>query len=88
VKEDDPVVEIMTDKVNTELPAPASGVLSKIIVPEGGTVHVFAAMASSTKSAPRPPISLLYQSQKPSRSSRTEVRSRSAQAGSGAHAKA
>lgn len=44
VKEDDPVVEIMTDKVNTELPAPASGVLSKIIVPEGGTVHVFAPM--------------------------------------------
>ena len=44
VKEDEPVVEIMTDKVNTELPAPASGVLSKIIVPEGGQVEVFKAM--------------------------------------------
>lgn len=44
VKEDEPIVEIMTDKVNTELPAPASGVLSKIIIPEGGTVAVFAAM--------------------------------------------
>ena len=44
VKEDEPIVEIMTDKVNTELPAPASGILSKIIIPEGGSVMVFAAM--------------------------------------------
>ncbi len=44
VKEDEPVVEIMTDKVNTELPSPATGVLSKIIVPEGETVKVFGAM--------------------------------------------
>jgi pyruvate/2-oxoglutarate dehydrogenase complex dihydrolipoamide acyltransferase (E2) component len=44
VKEDEPVVEIMTDKVNTELPSPASGVLSKILIPEGSPVHVFAAM--------------------------------------------
>jgi pyruvate/2-oxoglutarate dehydrogenase complex dihydrolipoamide acyltransferase (E2) component len=44
VKEDEPVVEIMTDKVNTELGAPASGVLVKILVPEGGDVEVFRAM--------------------------------------------
>lgn len=44
VKEDEPVVEIMTDKVNTELGAPAAGVLMQIIVPEGGTVEVFKAM--------------------------------------------
>lgn len=44
VKEDEPVVEIMTDKVNTELPSPASGVLSKILVPEGGSVEVFHVM--------------------------------------------
>ena len=37
VKEDEPVVEIMTDKVNTELPSPASGTLTKILIPEGGT---------------------------------------------------
>jgi 2-oxoglutarate dehydrogenase complex dihydrolipoamide succinyltransferase (E2) component len=40
VKEDEPVVEIMTDKVNTELPAPASGVLKRILVPENRVVHV------------------------------------------------
>src|SRR3712207_5340961 len=44
VKEDEPVVEIMTDKVNTELPSPASGVLSKIVIPEGGAVEVFHVM--------------------------------------------
>lgn len=44
VKEDEPVVEIMTDKVNTELQAPASGVLVKILIPEGSPVEVFHAM--------------------------------------------
>lgn len=44
VKEDEPIVEIMTDKVNTELPAPASGILSKILIKEGEPVEVFKAM--------------------------------------------
>lgn len=59
VKEDEPVVEIMTDKVNTELQAPASGVLTKILIPEGGAVAVFTAMgliddqATADNAAPR-----------------------------------
>ncbi len=44
VKEDEPVVEIMTDKVNTELGSPASGILTEILIPEGGQVEVFKAM--------------------------------------------
>src|SRR5204863_10044156 len=57
VKEDEPVVEIMTDKVNTELPSPATGVLSKIVIPEGGQVEVFHVMgvieeSGSVASAP------------------------------------
>lgn len=44
VKEDEPIVEIMTDKVNTELQAPASGVLAEIVIAEGATVKVFEAM--------------------------------------------
>ncbi len=62
VKEDEPVVEIMTDKVNTELGAPAAGVLSKILIPEGGLVEVFHAMgiiddgvASDAVATPAPP---------------------------------
>jgi pyruvate/2-oxoglutarate dehydrogenase complex dihydrolipoamide acyltransferase (E2) component len=44
VKEDEPVVEIMTDKVNTELPSPASGYLVKISIDEGDPVEVFNVM--------------------------------------------
>src|SRR5437764_14605772 len=35
VKEGDTVVEISTDKVDMELPAPASGTIAEILVPEG-----------------------------------------------------
>jgi len=38
VKEYEPLLEVITDKVDTEIPAPASGVLLKILVPEGATV--------------------------------------------------
>lgn len=39
VEEFEPLVEINTDKVDTEVPAPASGVLLKIYVAEGETVE-------------------------------------------------
>jgi pyruvate/2-oxoglutarate dehydrogenase complex dihydrolipoamide acyltransferase (E2) component len=38
VKEFDPLLAVTTDKVDTEIPAPASGVLLKILIPEGETV--------------------------------------------------
>jgi pyruvate/2-oxoglutarate dehydrogenase complex dihydrolipoamide acyltransferase (E2) component len=44
IKEDEPVVEIMTDKVNTELQAPASGILTEIAIQEGDLVRVFEAI--------------------------------------------
>src|SRR5215211_5664063 len=40
VKRDEPLFEISTDKVDAEIPAPASGVLSEIKVKEGETVPV------------------------------------------------
>ncbi|HEX5830082.1 MAG TPA: 2-oxoglutarate dehydrogenase, E2 component, dihydrolipoamide succinyltransferase [Gemmatimonadaceae bacterium] len=40
VKRDEPMFEISTDKVDAEIPAPASGVLAEILVPEGQTVPV------------------------------------------------
>ena len=40
VERDDPLLEISTDKVDAEIPAPASGVLLEIRQPEGVTVPV------------------------------------------------
>src|SRR2546421_11762287 len=40
VQRDEPLFEISTDKVDAEIPAPATGVLSEIKVPEGSTVQV------------------------------------------------
>ena len=40
VKEDDPLVEVATDKVDSEVPAPASGTLVSIIVKEGSIARV------------------------------------------------
>jgi 2-oxoglutarate dehydrogenase E2 component (dihydrolipoamide succinyltransferase) len=40
VQRDEPLFEISTDKVDAEIPAPVSGVLTEIKVPEGSTVQV------------------------------------------------
>ncbi len=40
VKADEPVVELETDKVTVEVPAPAAGVLAEILVKEGETIKV------------------------------------------------
>jgi 2-oxoglutarate dehydrogenase E2 component (dihydrolipoamide succinyltransferase) len=40
VRKEEPLVEIQTDKINVEIPSPAEGVLSQILVQEGTTVLV------------------------------------------------
>lgn len=40
VEADEPLLEISTDKVDTEVPSPGSGVLTEILVEEGQTVDV------------------------------------------------
>jgi 2-oxoglutarate dehydrogenase dihydrolipoamide succinyltransferase (E2 component) len=40
VAQDEPLFEISTDKVDTEVPSPAAGTVTKILVPEGQTVGV------------------------------------------------
>lgn len=40
VKADEPLVELETDKVSVEVPAPSAGVLSEITVKEGETIEV------------------------------------------------
>src|SRR5271168_4829374 len=40
VARDEPLFEVSTDKVDSEVPSPAAGVLREILVPEGETVEV------------------------------------------------
>src|SRR3954453_11253559 len=45
VEADEPLLEVSTDKVDTEIPAPAAGVLSRIVVGEDETADVGAELA-------------------------------------------
>ena len=62
VQRDEPLFEISTDKVDAEIPAPASGVLEEIKIAEGATVQVNTVVgvigdgngASAAKPAPAP----------------------------------
>ncbi|HSH22982.1 MAG TPA: biotin/lipoyl-containing protein, partial [Acidimicrobiales bacterium] len=45
VATDEVLFEVSTDKVDSEVPSPAAGYLSEIVVPEGGTVEVGATLA-------------------------------------------
>jgi 2-oxoglutarate dehydrogenase E2 component (dihydrolipoamide succinyltransferase) len=59
VEADEPLFEVSTDKVDSEVPAPQSGYVSEIVVPEGETVPVGARLAviseqSGTTAAPPP----------------------------------
>jgi len=40
VEQDEPLLEVSTDKVDTEIPSPAAGVLTKIVAQEDDTVEV------------------------------------------------
>src|SRR5688500_7645211 len=62
VKADEVLFDVETDKVSTEIPAPATGVVSEILVEEGVTAKVGArlcviresgAAAAQSRSAPR-----------------------------------
>ncbi|MFD2092144.1 2-oxoglutarate dehydrogenase, E2 component, dihydrolipoamide succinyltransferase [Blastococcus deserti] len=45
VEADEPLLEVSTDKVDTEIPSPAAGVLTRILVAEDETVEVGAELA-------------------------------------------
>lgn len=52
VETDEPLVEVSTDKVDSEVPAPTSGFLAEIRVPEDETVEVGTVLAVITAQAP------------------------------------
>ncbi|WP_068084977.1 2-oxoglutarate dehydrogenase complex dihydrolipoyllysine-residue succinyltransferase [Polycladidibacter stylochi] len=51
VNADEPLVELETDKVTVEVPAPAAGTLAEIFVKEGDTVEVGALLGNLTEGA-------------------------------------
>jgi 2-oxoglutarate dehydrogenase E2 component (dihydrolipoamide succinyltransferase) len=58
---DDPLLEVATDKVDSEIPSPYSGVLLEIMVPEGETVAVgvvLARIGTPEEPAPAAPAKL------------------------------
>jgi pyruvate dehydrogenase E2 component (dihydrolipoamide acetyltransferase) len=65
IERDEPLFEISTDKVDTEIPSPAAGVVSEILVEEGQTVGINTVVARIEESsvapgpegAPLPPVS-------------------------------
>src|SRR5437764_1189360 len=71
VQRDEPLFEISTDKVDAEIPAPASGVLREIKVQEGATVQVNSVVAviggagASTQQAAPPKPAPVQQAPQP-----------------------
>src|SRR3982751_7057106 len=62
VEADESLLEISTDKVDTEVPSPGSGVLQEVLVQEGATVDVGTKLgtiapegAAAAPSEPAPP---------------------------------
>ena len=51
VERDQPVVEILTDKTDSEIPAPAAGLVLKLLVKEGDTVPIGAKLLEIDESA-------------------------------------
>jgi len=54
VARDEPLFEISTDKIDSEIPAPASGVVQKILVKEGQTVQINTVVAVIGDGASKP----------------------------------
>src|SRR5438105_2584600 len=55
IKADEPLFEVSTDKVDSEVPSPTSGIVSEILVQEGETVEVgvrLAVIGDGSASAP------------------------------------
>ena len=74
VRKDETLLEISTDKVDSEIPSPAAGILAEIVTPENGTVPVRTVIAyldtEGPGAAPEPrPAALQAPPQAPSRES-------------------
>ena len=58
VERDEPLFEISTDKVDTEIPAPAAGTLAEVMVAEGATVGINTVVARIDESGAAAPAAV------------------------------
>ncbi|MCK7613394.1 2-oxoglutarate dehydrogenase complex dihydrolipoyllysine-residue succinyltransferase [Roseibium sediminicola] len=65
VAQDEPLVELETDKVTVEVPAPAAGTLESIVVKEGDTVEVGALLGQIAEGAGAAPAAPAKQDNEP-----------------------
>src|SRR5256714_9808710 len=74
VERDQPLVEIATDKANTEIPSPSAGVLLEVIAQEGAVVQVGAPLArlddAAAGAGAQPPAAARPAQQQPAPSAR------------------
>ena len=56
IQRDEPLFEISTDKIDSEIPAPAAGTLKEIIIPEGETVEINTVVALIADSEDESPV--------------------------------
>jgi len=76
VELDETLLEIGTDKVDTDVPAPVTGILKKILVPEGETVDVGSTIAMiGAEIAPSNSDDIVHSEIQPDRSDVTESES-------------
>src|SRR6188474_2766411 len=79
--EDDPLVEIATDKTTVEIPSPAAGTVTRILVAEGEVVPVGTVLVVIGGDGAEPPAPLVATPGAPPESAPVEVR------GPGSHAR-
>jgi 2-oxoglutarate dehydrogenase E2 component (dihydrolipoamide succinyltransferase)/2-oxoisovalerate dehydrogenase E2 component (dihydrolipoyl transacylase) len=67
IEKGETLVEIGTDKINTEIPAPESGIVQSILVPEGETVPILTEIAviSDGKTETEPPAATITHKDEP-----------------------
>ena len=56
VERDEPLFEISTDKVDTEIPSPAAGLLAEVLVEEGETVAINTVVGRVEESGTAQPV--------------------------------
>ncbi len=86
IKEDQPMVEVMTDKATVQIPSPTTGTVKQILAKEGQTVRVgtiLVVLTSSSderKSERKQPESPVLQPEQSSEKAQTSIRNSSQQA--------